>query len=75
MGSWNVVDHPEQGQMPMPWEERGRYNVYQPAQDDQDQDEEDEEWGEEGDEEDVPLAVLRTRVGGPVQRGFENFTK
>jgi hypothetical protein len=40
----------------MPWEERGRYNVYEPAS------AEEEEWDEE-DGEDVPLAILRNRVG------------
>jgi hypothetical protein len=69
MGSWNVVDlppgppDPREGGMgmgerrEMPWEERGRYNVYEPAEED--------EWDEEEEEgEDVPLAVLRNRLGG-----------
>ena len=63
MGSWNVVDPLERqthGDRPreMPWEERGRYNVYEPAQDDWDESDGD---GDEG--EDVPLAVLRNRGG------------
>jgi hypothetical protein len=64
MGSWNIVDHPEpeERERPreMPWEERGRYNVYEPAQDD-DWDESDGDG--DGDGEDVPLAILRNRVG------------
>jgi hypothetical protein len=71
MGSWNIVDHPQSeerqvhGDMPreMPWEERGRYNVYESAQDD-DWDESDGD-GDGDDGEDVPLAVLRNRVGHP----------
>jgi hypothetical protein len=66
MGDWNIVDHPEpevervQGDIPreMPWEERGRYNVYEPAQDDWDESD-----GDGDDGEDVPLAVLRNRAG------------
>lgn len=48
--------------IPMPWEERGRYNVYEPAEDDGGDDWDEEE--DEGEGEDVPLAVLRNRLGG-----------
>ena len=61
MGDWNIVDHPQPqvGERPreMPWEERGRYNVYEPAQDDWDESDGDENG------EDVPLAILRNRGG------------
>lgn len=66
MGSWNIVDHPESDTLTrgvgvgreMPWEERGRYNVYESAPDDDWDDGEDEDDGE-----DVPLAILRNRAG------------
>jgi palmitoyltransferase len=70
MGSWNIVDHPpdsEPGVMrtgngrEMPWEERGRYNVYEPAS--AEDDEEDDDWDEQDEGEDVPLAILRNRMG------------
>jgi len=61
MGDWNIVE-PQEGNKSrgMPWEERGRYNVYEPAQDDWDESDGD---GAGDDGEDVPLAVLRNRVG------------
>jgi hypothetical protein len=70
MGSWNIVDRPNPSEPQMRasdaerpwegrvWEERGRYNVYEPAQDD--------DWDEDDDKddgEDVPLAILRNRAG------------
>jgi len=62
MGSWNIVE-PQEGDRhrEMPWEERGRYNVYQPAQDDDWDESDGDADGDDG--EDVPLAVLRNRVG------------
>ena len=61
MGDWNIVE-PQEGNRSreMPWEERGRYNVYEPAQDDWDESDGD---GDADDGEDVPLAILRNRAG------------
>lgn len=77
MGNWNIVDRPDDNAQSghggwnrevepgreMPWEERGRYNVYEPASAGDGDDDWDDGDGEDDDEEDVPLAVLRNRVG------------